>query len=156
MKIGIISDSHGNIECIIKALEKIGEADLWLHCGDYGKDALFIKKYTQKDVIAVQGNCDSGIDYKIDEFIEIFGKKIWLTHGHRYKIKHSKNELLWWAKQYEIDIVIYGHTHIAENIDLNNIILFNPGSVSIPRHGNPSCGLLEITDEIVKFEIIQL
>lgn len=156
MKIGIISDSHGNNDGIIKAIKKIGQVDLWLHCGDYGKDSLFIKKQTQNDVIAVQGNCDQCNDYKIDEFIDLFGKKIWLTHGHKYKIKQSKSELLWWAKQYEIDIVIFGHTHMAESTELDDIILFNPGSVSIPRHGNASCGILEITDEIVKFEIIEL
>ena len=65
-------------------------------------------------------------------------------------------ELLWWAKQYEVDIVIYGHTHIAENVMIDNVVLFNPGSVGSPRQGKASCGLLEINKEIVKFEIIQL
>ena len=156
MKIGIMSDSHGQEKAVKIAVEKMGAVDLWIHCGDHDKDSLLLRTGAVKEVIAVQGNCDYHSCYKVDEFIEIAGKKIWITHGHQYKIKNSKLELLWWAKQYEVDIVIYGHTHIAENVMIDNVVLFNPGSVVSPRQGKPSCGLLEINKEIVKFEIIQL
>ena len=104
MKIGIMSDSHGQEKAVKIAVEKMGAVDLWIHCGDHDKDSLLLRTGAVKEVIAVQGNCDYHSCYKVDEFIEIAGKKIWITHGHQYKIKNSKLELLWWAKQYEVDM----------------------------------------------------
>ena len=90
MKIGIMSDSHGQENAVKIAVEKMGAVDLWIHCGDHDKDSLLLRTGAVKEVIAVQGNCDYHSYYKVDEFIEIAGKKIWITHGHQYKIKNSK------------------------------------------------------------------
>ena len=39
MKIGLISDTHGNTAAIDQAVELAGEIDLWLHAGDMIHDA---------------------------------------------------------------------------------------------------------------------
>ncbi len=155
MKLGIMSDSHGSIEAIKKAVRLAGEVDMWLHAGDCSKD---IEHLGHTDVIAVSGNCDGTTTCNSDEFIEREGVCIWLTHGHRYKVKNGVSELLWWANQYKADIVVYGHTHIPQNKFLNGVLLFNPGSVTYSVPGEkPTFGILEIGQgKIHKAKIISL
>jgi predicted phosphodiesterase len=54
------------------------------------------------------------------------GRKIWLTHGHRYHAKERVGELLWWGRQYGVDAVVYGHSHIPDRTWQDGILLFNP------------------------------
>ena len=102
------------------------------------------------------GNCDGSHTAKIDEFITIGGVKIWLTHGHRYRAKERSQELVWWARQYAVDVVIYGHSHVADNHWDENILVFNPGSTAHPRRGRASAGLLVIDNGHVEARIIEL
>lgn len=38
----------------------------------------------------------------------------------------------------EVDILIHGHTHVLKAQQMDGYILLNPGSVSIPKEGNPA------------------
>ena len=42
MKIGLISDGHGNAAAIDPGVELAGEFDLWLHAGDMIHDAEYL------------------------------------------------------------------------------------------------------------------
>ena len=145
MRIGVMGDTHGDANAVRQAVKAIGTADIWLHTGDFHRDALLISALTGEQVIAVQGNCDGQSGAKPDEFIEIFGYKIWLTHGHRHAVKQGLSELESWAHRYEADAVIYGHTHQALNETVNGILLFNPGSAAEPRRGKSrTCGVIDV------------
>lgn len=145
MKIGVMSDSHGDREAIRQAVARGGPVDCWLHAGDHCQDAVFLGMIVSVPVIAVAGNCDGSAQAKPDEFLEALDKRIWLTHGHRYKVKRNQDELIWWAGQYEADIVVYGHTHVADILRQDQVLAFNPGSVAFPRDGGPpSFGFIEI------------
>lgn len=156
MRIGVVSDTHGNCDSIQKAVRAVGEVDLWLHAGDYNHDIRYFKKNTEAPIIAVLGNCDWNKDAKPDEFVEIGGKKIWLTHGHQQKVKYGNQDLGWWGRHYGVDAVIYGHSHVKDITWQGDLLLFNPGSASLPRDGFPSCGLLTIEDGRMSAEIIDL
>ncbi|MCX7781368.1 MAG: metallophosphoesterase family protein, partial [Negativicutes bacterium] len=39
MRIGVISDTHGNATAIRKAVIAAGPVDMWLHAGDFSQDA---------------------------------------------------------------------------------------------------------------------
>lgn len=147
MKIGVISDTHGDMPAISLAVAAVGAVDLWIHAGDYSQDGSFLAEITGVPVVTAAGNCDGHTAAKIDEFITIANKKIWVTHGHRYKVKYGEQELLWWARQYEVDIVVYGHTHVADITWQQELLIFNPGSASSSRCNNPTCSLLEINGE---------
>ncbi|EGO65421.1 metallophosphoesterase [Acetonema longum] len=144
MKIGVMSDSHGDKDAIRQAAARAGQVDLWLHAGDYCQDAVFLGRIASVPVITVAGNCDGSAQVRPDEFMNALDKKIWLTHGHRYKVKQNQDELIWWAGQYGVDIVVYGHTHVADILRQDQVLAFNPGSVAFPRVGSPSFGLIEI------------
>ena len=158
MRIGVISDTHGNIPAIRRAIVAVGPVDIWLHAGDFSQDANALAEFTGLPVTAVAGNCDKEATAKIDEFIEVAGKRIWLTHGHRYQVKERVKELVWWSRQFGADIVIYGHSHWPEIIEEAGILVLNPGSAAYPRQAKiPTAGLLEITgDGQVRSSLIQL
>jgi putative phosphoesterase len=147
MKIGVISDTHGSQGSIRKIVDAAGNVDLWLHAGDYSQDAQYVTALTGDKVTAVKGNCDGQTTAKIDEFIEVCGKRLWLTHGHRYDVKQGLYELLWWGREYEADIIVYGHSHVPELKWIGDLLVFNPGSALYPRFGQPTFGILEINGQ---------
>ena len=51
-------------------------------------------------------------------------------HGHTYNQDHL-------PPLQENDILIHGHTHVLRAEQMDGYILLNPGSVSIPKEGNP-------------------
>ncbi len=147
MKIGVMSDTHGDQTAVRQALKAAGHVDMWLHAGDYSQDVRYLSRLVTVPVFAARGNCDGQTSAKIDEFVEVAGKKIWLTHGHHYSVKQGVRELVEWSRQYEIDIVIYGHTHVPDNQWDEQLLIFNPGSAAQPRFGYGTCGVLEINHE---------
>lgn len=151
MKIGVMSDSHGDLAAIRQGVNQIPDADMWLHAGDCSQDAEYLRSLVTVPVLAAKGNCDGHTAAKIDEFLEVEERKIWLTHGHRYGVKQGTQDLVEWGKDYEIDIIIYGHTHKADNRWCEGILLFNPGS---SYGGQPSWGVLEIYNGQISARII--
>lgn len=158
MLIGVISDTHGDHGAIERAVTAAGTVDMWLHGGDYSQDSHYIAKVTSLPVIAVRGNCDSYTDAKVDEYIDAGAVRIWLTHGNRFSPHERIADLAWWSAQYGVQIVIYGHTHVAYNKWHNNVLIFNPGSPSRPRCGGAgSFGLLSLgTDGSINAKVIEL
>ena len=136
VRIGVLGDSHGDCRSLHQAVSLAGTIDLWLHTGDFCRDAMYLATLTTAQVLMVAGNCDGRNEAKPDEFIELSGFYIWLTHGHRHGVKQDTQDLAAWALRYEADIVVYGHTHQAANWEKSGIRFFNPGSVSQPRRAN--------------------
>lgn len=158
MIIGVMSDSHGDAGAIEKAVNAMGEVDFWLHAGDFCSDADTLAKLTRKRVYAVAGNCDGvAAKSKVDEFLTVEGKKIWLTHGHQSSVKYGTDDLIWNAKQYGVDIVIYGHTHISEISQYEDLYVINPGSVARPYStAAPTCLRLIINKQEISADLIEL
>ncbi|WP_346355964.1 metallophosphoesterase [Azotosporobacter soli] len=157
MKIGVVSDSHGQRAALKVAAQALGEVDLWLHAGDCSQDASALAEVSIAPIIAVKGNCDGSVQTKADEFITLSGCRLWLTHGHRHGVKWNCDELVWWAKEYQVQGVIYGHSHLPDCHWEDGVLLLNPGSVALPRQGRASCALLEVTDEgVLTARIIEL
>ena len=157
MRIGVISDTPGDQASIRRAVAAAGPVEMWLHAGDYSQDAAFLAEYTGVPVTVVAGNCDGTTTAKVDEFITAAGKRIWLTHGHRYRARERRGELIWWGRQYEVDIVVFGHSHVADSYWSDDLLIFNPGSPVLPRgEGGASCGLLVVEAGQVAAEILAI
>ena len=107
------------------------------------------REYAPKEVIAmlnerknciynVRGNCDAQVDQMVLEFpvlaeygfFEIDGKTIYCSHGHVYNEKNL-------PPLKRGDIFLHGHTHVLMAKEVEGITILNPGSVSIPKEGNP-------------------
>ena len=154
MKLMIASDIHGSAYYCEKMIEayKREKADKLLLLGDllyHGPRNDLPKDYNPKAVIAmlnamkedllcVRGNCDTEVDQMVLDFpvmadyciLAIDGLTFYATHGHVY----NENNL---PPFREGDILIHGHTHVLKAEQREGYILLNPGSVSIPKEGNP-------------------
>jgi putative phosphoesterase len=138
----VISDTHGDILPAKKIIEQYPQNDGFIHLGDFYKDAYIIKShYPDLNVITVPGNCDFTYDIPTDLVLEIEGKRILLTHGHRYNVKNGIDRL-----EKNIDVVLFGHTHSPLHDYRSNITFVNPGSMGFPRgFSSPTYALLEIS-----------
>lgn len=155
MKIGIISDTHGDIKNIDKAILYLKECDLIIHAGDYIDDAEYIHYSTDVKIKCVKGNCDSyNIDGDYELTFSVNNKKFFLCHGHCHDVKMGLSSLYKFAKNNNIDIVVFGHTHVPIYKIIDNIIFINPGSLTYPRGiSDKSFGILAINNKISYEEI---
>ena len=158
MKIGIISDTHGNWNSIDKALSLAQDMDMWLHCGDCVPDAEYLQSLVEVPVHGVAGNCDWPMgDPVYEKIIDAAGHKIFLTHGHNYGVRYTQEYVMEAAETQGADIAVYGHTHIADCVK-SSILVLNPGSVARPRdENNGSFMIMELNEgEEPKIAIIRL
>ena len=161
MKYMFASDIHGSAWYCRKLLEEYRRsgADRLILLGDilyHGPRNDLPREYAPKEVIgmlnslkseilAVRGNCEAEVDQMVLEFpvladygiLVLTGLTFYATHGHVY---HP--ECLPPMKQG--DILIYGHTHLLRAEALGDYYVVNPGSISIPKGGNPpTYGILD-------------
>lgn len=161
MKLFFISDIHGSLYYLKKAFENYEKeaSDYIIILGDelyHGARNALPKGYNPKEVaeflngykekiIAVRGNCDSEVDEMVLEYpmmttysnILYNGKRLFLTHGHLYNRENL-------PKLSKGDVLIYGHTHVPVAEKQDDIVIINPGSISMPKENNPnSYGVLE-------------
>ena len=143
MELLCLSDSHGRANNILRVLERqIKKPDGIIFLGDGLRDLMYCD-FGNIPVYSVRGNCDTGLffgDVYADEerIIELNGKRIMLTHGHKYGVKNGLSRLIYAAAERCADIVVFGHTHIPLEIyiDKDNsdilekpLYIMNPGSV---------------------------
>ncbi|MDO5096562.1 MAG: phosphodiesterase [Peptostreptococcaceae bacterium] len=159
MKIGFLSDTHGNASSFEKAMQLMHDADIIIHCGDvlpkyYGRlendkevQELAARIKKMDNIYLVKGNGDEkeheewlGHKFHSPALKLQFGDyRIFASHGHYY----SRMALLLKAQEEDCNIVCYGHTHVKELDSDDKILVLNPGSVALPRDGSPSCAILE-------------
>ena len=155
----IASDLHGSAyyaRKLFSAYEK-ENADRLVLLGDllyHGPRNSLPKEYDPQEVISllnayasriicVRGNCDAEVDQMVLSFpimsdyaiLDYCGKTVFATHGHIY----NQNCL---PPICNIDILLYGHTHVPECVQLDACMYFNPGSVSIPKQNSPHSYML--------------
>ncbi|MHB1348011.1 MAG: phosphodiesterase [Candidatus Humimicrobiaceae bacterium] len=169
MKIGLISDTHGDLAAFEKAYEFLKDSDVIMHSGDLFYHGLFnsIKETynplelsklinkIKKPVIFSRGNCDSevdqlAVDFNILDPVRIFyfnENIIYLHHGNAKK----DEDLLALSKKFRFNIVVSGHTHIYRIEKKESVIFVNPGSPSLPKGGNPpSIGEIDFNNNEVR------
>lgn len=148
--IGIMSDSHDNLDAIRKAVDAFNtsEVDLVIHAGD------MISPFTAKEIRklncefkAVFGNNDGerdglrhffkGICYHDDfQELEIEGKRFVVIHGTNEDVVDAL------VKSNKYDVVIRGHTHKLE-IKEGKSLMINPGE---------TCGYLSGEQTVLLFD----
>ena len=135
MKIGIVSDSHGDTNAIDVMLShsQVKGVEHWLFAGDIAADAEYLAMVSEVPVSKVAGNNDwPDIELSDTQVLELAGHRILLTHGHRFGVQYTTNIVERAAQEVEADLVIYGHTHVAD-LSVGELTVLNPGSVARPR-----------------------
>lgn len=145
-KILVISDTHKETLLAHKIIQA-DDYDYIFHLGDSYDDMLELRSCYGKKVYGVTGNVDFVSEGPGHHSIVIKGKRILLTHGHHYKVKHNLDLLRHYGQEMGYDLVMFGHTH-NPYLEEESIVLFNPGSLSKPQSDYPSYGIIEISDKI--------
>ena len=156
MKILVLSDTHGYIDKARKVIKKNRDIGLIIHLGDYFRDAKKIRdEFPGIPVEYIYGNSDFMVDdTPAEKILEIEGKRIFMTHGHKYSVKWGYQQLINKAHEMKADILLFGHTHVAEIVKNGNGYVLNPGSISAPRGGgNESYAMIEISNNEVKLKL---
>lgn len=143
----VLSDTHGDIAAIERLLPVINACDLLIHLGDYNRDVLWLRHQIVPPMCCVAGNGDFG-SYCPTEAVETLGgKRIFLTHGHLLGARGGVDRIVARAAELDCSIALYGHTHVAKIAATGAVPVMNPGSLSRPRAGAPSYGLLYGADK---------
>lgn len=164
MKVGVLSDSHGNLEYLREAglwLVQYG-ATLLVHLGDDWDDTKVMEELGVR-ILKVPGVFSSY--YKDPSIInrrieELAGFKVLLTHtasSHANDLPTDiKPEDI--IAKHQIDIILYGHTHIPNLEIKENILWLNPGHLKPEdkKGYEPSFGVLDLREHEAVGKIIDL
>jgi uncharacterized protein len=136
MKIGLISDTHDNIDNILKAVREFNnrQVDLVLHAGDF-VSPIAVESFAGIKLVGILGNNDTDIPGLTLAFNKIQGElkgeiyegeydgvKLVIYHG----TISSKRDFL--IKSGKYDLVIYGHTHRKTTDTIGRTVVVNPGT----------------------------
>ena len=148
MKVLIVSDTHGRHTGLDRVLEKEGKIDLFIHLGDIEGGESYINSVVECEKHMVRGNNDFFSDLPREEEIDIGGYKAFITHGHPYYVNSGVDYLREYGEMHDVDVVMYGHTHVPFIEIGDDMTILNPGSISYPRQAGrkPTFLLMEIDD----------
>lgn len=164
MKVGIISDTHDNLNAIKKAVElfKGENIELLIHAGD------FIAPFTlpfYKELESLDPGC---------KFIGVFGNNdgdVLLLHkrsegkihpaphvfdfgGKKFIVTHYPDAVSALAAGDGVDVVVFGHTHEASISKAGQTLIINPGECGGWSGGLSTVALLETKS--MKARIVEL
>lgn len=122
------------------------------------KEVIAMLNAHKHEIYAVRGNCEAEVDQMVLEFpvladymilltegtetndaegdLAAASRKkgahhtIYATHGHIYNEKNL-------PPMKPGDVLLHGHTHVLKAEQTGDVLVLNPGSVSIPKEGNP-------------------
>lgn len=165
MRLGILSDTHGNLENLCQAVRELIETwqvELIIHLGDECEDLAVLSEFNT-EVLQVHGvYCEHYQNPDIANRIvkEFDGYRFLLSHTDR---KHQNDlpndpdpeEL---ATNAEVDVILFGHSHIPLIRRENNIIWLNPGHLkNEDKKGYPpSFAVLETHRQGIEMQLIEL
>ncbi|MEA3340663.1 MAG: metallophosphoesterase family protein [Chloroflexota bacterium] len=152
MKIGIISDTHDNLDNLEAALEILAAEGVThiLHCGDVcGADV--VQRLAGFEVWIAQGNMDRsiGLPWVVEETLGR-GRLAWLhkltLDGYSVGMIHGDNEEVLGnlVASGEHAYVFHGHTHRRRDQKIGCTRAINPGALGGTRKQNRSFCILDL------------
>lgn len=174
MKVGILSDTHGNYAALLKAVElfRARGVEAAVHCGDW--DAPFMMKALgrlAKPVAAVLGNCDgerAGMRRLAGSLGWKFGEPPLETElgGRRLLILHEPDDLESRADGGRYDVILHGHIHAlphmkdgGERVErVGPTLVIDPGEAGGWIHGKATGAILDteaLTAEIMEITRVE-
>lgn len=150
IRVGVLSDTHmtavsSDFRKIMKTIFR--DVDMLFHAGDMTSEEVF-DYLSNWDLRAVRGNMD---DFKLKTLLpdkrieEIEGVRIGIMHG-----RGSPNgiEDLVLGEFQDVDLIVFGHSHVPLNVVRRGTRLFNPGSLRGSYSYPGSAGIIEIDSGI--------
>ncbi|MFB6147660.1 MAG: metallophosphoesterase [Candidatus Nanohaloarchaea archaeon] len=164
MKLGIVSDTHDNLELAEAAIEFFVSrgVDSVVHCGDMV--APFTAELFKREefrFVAVRGNNDGEWKLKstVEEFgefynnvaeLDIEGEKLAVYHGTEEEIADALVE------SGEYDYVLRGHTHEKKLRESGDTVEINPGGIELPGEDEEfHVATLELPEGKIEFHEVE-
>ncbi len=152
----VVSDTHGHDDNFYKVWDIEEPGDGIIHCGDFeGSEGKFAIA-SNCPVYFVSGNNDFFSDLNRELEFELDGYRAFLCHGHNYLVSMGPENIAAEGRARGADFIFFGHTHKPVAKCLDDLYIFNPGSLSYPRQEGrrPSYIVLSIgDDQQVSYEI---
>ena len=159
MMVGVVSDTHDNVEMVERAVEVLNsyELELVIHAGDIVAP-FTLKRFSglRAKMVCVFGNNDgektllakaaSSLGIGISEQpleLEIGGRKILVFHGFG-GARTTEIAARALASTGEYDVVVYGHTHEASIERLGSALVLNPGEVFGGLSGRSTLAVVDL------------
>jgi len=164
MKVLVLSDTHAPTRwrAVPPALlPELASADVILHAGDVCTPELLDLLAGHAPVHVVLGNNDGeavaawggGVGERLT--VELGGVRFGMVHDSGARDGRRRRMRAWFP---DADVVVYGHSHIPFDEEIDRLRLFNPGSPTdrrTQRHG--SYGLFRIEDgQVLEHRIVLL
>lgn len=154
MTILILSDSHGNLSNMERAVESV-RPDAIYHLGDCWRDAeKLCRAFPDIPMEQVPGNCDYEPLEPAEKLLFPGGKRVFLCHGHTRRVKTSLIEAGFLAEEQQLDVFLFGHTHRALCDWRGKTMFLNPGSIG--DYTRPTYAVLTIDGDRVNSRIHDL
>jgi len=158
MIIGLISDTHDNVESVKKSVEifKRNEVDFAIHLGDVVAP-LTMQFFFGLKMKVVKGNCDGDVAHmkkKVSEINGEFFKSQLTMNVDRKKIAavHGDNEMILdkLIASQEYDYIFHGHTHQKKDEKAGKTRVINPGA-HYPTVEEKTIAILDTEKDHVRF-----
>lgn len=160
MQLLVLSDSHGRADRVREAVARCRGVDMILFLGDGLRDLSVLAPEDAMRLCSVRGNCD-GFSLFSDgtpeeRFLALDAYHILMMHGHTHGVKSGMERAVAYAAARGADLLLYGHTHepmatyLPAGTAVGGVVLekpmhvFNPGSIGLPRCGEPSYGRVDL------------
>jgi len=143
MKIGVISDTHGLFDDRIPEL--FSDVDHILHAGDIGDVEIIDRLSALAPLTAVAGNIDGFRcgDAGEEARVTLGGLRFYLTHILD-RPDAPRPEVMRALARERADVVIFGHSHLPHDEQIDGTWFFNPASAGPQRSDHPrSIGFFE-------------
>ena len=133
-----------------KHWKQTGPIDQLIHLGDVEGGAEHIRELAGDAPAAIiAGNNDFFCDLPNERIFTLGGHRIFMTHGHGYFVHSGTLYLKREARKKGADIVMFGHTHKPYMEEDDELLVLNPGSLSLPRQEGhrPTYIVMETADD---------
>lgn len=150
MLIGIISDTHGLMRP--QLLASLQEVQHIVHAGDIGSPDVLSSLRNIAPVTAIRGNID--VRGECAALPETDAVEL---GGHLFYLIHSVHDLDINPTAAKVDVIVSGHSHLAEIEARGGVLYVNPGSCGPKRFALPvSIALITIRARDVQARIVEL
>jgi hypothetical protein len=169
LNVGLIADTHipGSIKQLWpEVYAAFRNVDCILHAGDLHIPELIDELEQLAPTFVCRGNGDRGVVHEKlkDSWVgSLAGVQVGLTHKFPTPRRATPDSL-----QHKLDshfpeavpqVLIYGHTHLAEVHQVEGRIYINPGSPTLPNNQSTrpgTIGILAINTRHIKVELFQI
>jgi putative phosphoesterase len=162
LRIVVVSDTHGNLKGFRQVLRRIlagGSADLFIHLGDDYEDAEVLDEFgcTYLRVPGVYSHYYADRSVPNRTVQELAGWRVLLSHtdvSHANDLNDDPRPERLVAKK-EIDVILYGHSHVPVLEAKDGILFVNPGHLkNEDKKGHkPSYAILDLRPDYIDAKI---